>query len=175
MGLVLALGPVLIVALLLLWRSTHPLVATLTAVAAAVLLRHYWPVLEKNFSVVYLLQEGGFYGLMAASFGHSLFGNRASLCTRLADKVHGPLTPQEVLYTRQVTAAWALFFMLITAATAGFYICAPLRVWSLFANFCVVPLIGLMFVAEYLVRRRVLQVRRRGILDAVRVYFASSP
>ena len=32
-----------------------------------------------------------------------------------------------------------------------------------------------MFVAEYAVRRRVLpQVQRRGILAAVRVYFASS-
>jgi uncharacterized membrane protein len=176
MGVVLALGPVLILALLLLWRWTQPSVALMAAVATAVLLRHYWLVLEKNFPVVYLLQEGGFYSLMAASFGHSLFGNRAALCTRLADKAHGPLTLQEVLYTRQVTAAWALFFVLITAATVALFICVPLRVWSLFANFCVVPLIGLMFVAEYLVRRRVLpQVRRRGILDAVRVYFASSP
>ena len=52
----------------------------------------------------------------------------------------------------------------------------PLRIWSLFANFCVLPVIGLMFVAEYAVRRRVLpQVPRRGILAAVRVYFAKHP
>jgi uncharacterized membrane protein len=139
-------------------------------------LRHYWPVLEKNFSVVYLLQEGGFYGLMAASFGVSLLGRREALCTQLADKVHGPLTPQEVRYTRRVTAAWALFFILITAATVGLFFFAPLRIWSLFANFCVLPLIGLMFVAEYAVRRRALpQVPRRGILAAVRVYFAKHP
>ena len=36
-------------------------------------------------------------------------------------------------------------------------------------------LIGLMFAGEYAIRRRVLpQVPRRGILAAVRVYFASS-
>jgi len=176
LGVGLALGPVLGVGLLLLWRWTHLWVALLAAAAAAVLLRHYWPVLEKNFSVVYLLQEGGFYSLMAASFGVSLLGRRAALCTQLADKVHGPLTPQEVRYTRRVTAAWASFFILITGATFGLFLFAPLRIWSLFANFCVLPLIGLMFVAEYAVRRRALpQVPRRGILAAVRVYFANSP
>ena len=176
LGVGLALGPVLAFGLLLLWRSTHLWVALLGAAAAALVLRHYWPVLEKNFSVVYLLQEGVFYGLMAASFGLSLLGRRVSLCTQLADKVHGPLTPQEVRYTRRVTAAWASFFALITGATVGLFLFAPLRIWSLFANFCVLPLIGLMFAAEYAVRRRVLpQVPRRGILAAVRVYFANSP
>jgi len=91
------------------------------------------------------------------------------------DRLHGPLTPQETLYTRRVTAAWALFFILITAATVGLFLFAPLYLWSLFANFGVLPLIGLMFVGEYAVRRRVLpQAPRRGILAAVRVYFASS-
>jgi uncharacterized membrane protein len=176
LGVGLALGPVLAVGLALIWRWTHLWAALLAAAGAAVLLRHYWPVLEKNFAVVYLLQEGGFYTLMAASFGQSLLGGRVALCTQLADKVHGPLTPQELRYTRQVTAAWALFFILIVLATAGLFLFAPLRIWSLFANFCVLPLIGLMFVAEYAVRRRVLpQTPRRGILAAVRVYFAGSP
>jgi uncharacterized membrane protein len=177
LGVSLALGPVLLVGLLLVWRWSHRLTAVLLAAAAAgILLRHYWPVLENNFSVVYLLQEGGFYSLLAASFGRSLLGDRVALCTQLADQIHGPLTEQEVLYTRRVTAAWALFFVSITAVTLSLFIYAPLRIWSLFANFCVVPLIGLMFVAEYAIRRRVLpQVQRRGILAAVRVYFASSP
>jgi uncharacterized membrane protein len=177
LGVSLALGPVLVVGLLLVWRWTHHLlVALLAAVGTAMLLRHYWPVLEKNFSLVYLLQEGGFYSLLAASFGRSLVGDRVALCTQLADQIHGPLTPQEVRYTRRVTAAWALFFVSITAATLCLFLFAPLRTWSLFANFCVVPLIGLMFVAEYAIRRRVLpNVQRRGILAAVRVYFTSSP
>jgi uncharacterized membrane protein len=175
LGVGLALGPVLTVALLLIWRWTHLWVALLTAAAAALLLRHYWPVFEKNFPVVYLLQEGGFYGLLAASFGRSLFGDRVALCTQIADKVHGPLTEQELIYTRRVTAGWALFFVAITAATLGLFMFAPLRIWSAFANFCVMPLIGLMFLAEYMVRRLVLpQAPRRGVLAAVRVYFASS-
>jgi uncharacterized membrane protein len=177
LGVSLALGPVLVVGLLLVWRWTHHLwVALLAAAATATLLRHYWPVLEKNFSLVYLLQEGGFYSLLAASFGRSLVGDRVALCTQLADQIRGPLTAQEVRYTRRVTAAWALFFVSITAATLSLFLYAPLRTWSLFANFCVVPLIGLMFVAEYAVRRRALpHVQRRGILAGVRAYFTSSP
>jgi uncharacterized membrane protein len=152
LGVVLALGPLLAVGLLL-----------------------YWPVLEKDFPVVFLLQEGGFYSLMAASFGLSLFGHRTALCTQLADKLHGPLNAQEVRYTRRVTAAWALFFLSIAAATLAFFLAAPLRIWSLFANFCVLPLVGLMFAAEYAIRLRVLpQVHRPGMLAAVRVYFADS-
>jgi uncharacterized membrane protein len=176
LGVGLALGPVLTVGLLLIWRWTHLLVALLAAAAAAVLLRHYWPVLEKNFPVVYLLQEGGFYSLMALSFGLSLRKGRVSLCTQLADKVHGPLNSQELIYTRRVTAAWALFFLSIAAVTLCLFVLAPLRVWSFFANFCVVPLMVLMFVVEYAIRRRVLpHVSRRGMLAAIRVYFASSP
>ncbi len=176
LGVCLALAPVLAVAFLLIWRSPHRWTAVPAAAAAAALLHHYWRALEGSFSVVYLLQEGGFYSLMALSFGRSLLGQRVALCTQLADRLHGPLNPQEVLYTRRVTAAWALFFALIVAATAALFIFAPLRIWSLFANFCVPPLIGFMFVAEYALRRRVLpQVSRPGIFAAIRVYFASSP
>jgi uncharacterized membrane protein len=176
LGVGLAVAPVLTVGLLLLWRWTHWAVALLAAAAAAVLLRQYWAALERSFAWVYLIQEGGFYSLMAASFGQSLLGGRVALCTQLADKIHGPLSPQEVIYTRRVTAAWALFFVLVCVVTVGLFLFAPLRIWSMYANFCVLPLIGLMFVAEYAVRKHALpQVRRRGILAAVRVYFASSP
>jgi uncharacterized membrane protein len=174
LGVGLALGPVLAIGLALIWRWTHVLVAILAAAAAAVLLRHYWPLLERNFPLVYLLQEAGFYSLMAASFGLSLRRHETALCTRLADKVHGPLSAQEIRYTRQVTAAWTIFFVAITLVTIALFATAPLRVWSLFANFFAVPLMVLMFAAEYAVRRRVLpQVQGAGVLAAVRVYFAS--
>lgn len=174
LGVALALGPLLAVGLALLWRWAHLLAALLAAAAAAGLLRLYWPLLERNFSLVYLLQEAGFYSLMAASFGLSLRRHEVALCTRLADKVHGPLSAREVRYTRQVTAAWTIFFLLMTLATIALFALAPLRVWSLFANFFAVPLMVLMFAAEYAVRRRVLpQVQGGGLLAAVRVYFAS--
>ncbi len=176
LGVALALAPMLTLGLILLWRCGRLWAVLPAAAAAAALLQHYWPVLRANFPVLYLLQEGGFYSIMAASFGQSLFGRRIALCTQIADKLHGPLNAEELLYTRRVTAAWALFFIMITAANVALCLLAPLRIWSLFANFCVVALIGLMFVAEYAVRRLVLpQVPRQRLLAAVKVYFASSP
>jgi len=170
----LALGPVLSVGFLLIWRRGR-LLAALLATPSALLLMHYWPLLESNFSLLYLLQECTVYALLTLSFGHSLRRGSVALCTQLADKLHGPLTPDEVRYTRRVTAAWALFFALIATATCTLFYFAPLHTWSMFANFCVLPLIGLMFAAEYAVRRRVLpQEQPRGILAAVRGYFASS-
>ena len=94
--------------------------------------------------------------LLVASFAGSLRPGATALCTELADKLHGPLTPREVHYSRRVTAAWALFFAAIVAITVVLFAAAPLRVWSLFANFCILPLVALMFTAEYAVRCRVL-------------------
>lgn len=175
LGVVLALGPVLTVGLVLIWRSTALWITLLSAAALALLLRALWPFLVGHFPLVYLAQEAGFYGLMAASFTQSLLQGRTALCTQLADKLHGPLTPQELVYTRRVTAAWAIFFALVAAATLILFAFAPLRTWSLFANFCVPALMGLMFAGEYVVRHRVLpQAPRRGIMAALRVYFAGS-
>ena len=172
----LALAPMLTLGLVLLWRSSGVLAALLAAAATAYLLRTFWPLFAQNFSTVYLVQQAGFYSIMAFTFGRSLRKGRVPLCTELADRVHGPLSAPELRYTRNVTVAWALFFLLNLAATFLLYRFAPLRIWSLFVNFCSLPLILLMFVAEYLVRRRVLpQVQRSGLIATLRVYFADSP
>jgi uncharacterized membrane protein len=169
----LALAPMLTLGLLLAWRWRGVLAALLAAIGAGILCRQLWPLFTQNFPLVYLIQQLGFYGLMAATFGFSLLPGRVPLCTQLADKVHGPLGPAELRYTRQVTAAWAWFFIGNIAVTLLLYAFAPLKVWSLFVNFCALPLIGLMFAAEYAIRRRVLkQVHTGGLMATLRVYFA---
>jgi len=173
---VLALAPMLTLGLALLWRWSGALIALLAAAATAYLLRTFWPLFAQNFSIVYLIQQAGFYSIMAYTFGRSLLNTRVPLCTELADRVHGPLSALELRYTRSVTIAWVVFFLLNLAATFLLYRFAPLRIWSLFVNFCSLPLILLMFVAEYLVRRQVLpQVQRSGLIATLRVYFADSP
>jgi uncharacterized membrane protein len=52
---------------------------------------------------------------------------------------------------------------------------SPLRVWSAFSYFATFPLVVLMFVGEYVVRRRVLPpLHRSGLWDSVLVYLDSS-
>jgi uncharacterized membrane protein len=173
---VLALAPMLTLGLVLLWRWSGALMALLAAAAAAYLLRAFWPLFAQNFSIVYLLQQAGFYSIMAFTFGRSLRKGSIPLCTQIADKVHGPLSALELRYTRQVTVAWVIFFLGNVAANFLLFEFAPLSVWSVFVNFCSLPLILLMFAAEYAVRRRVLpQVQSSGLIATLRVYFADSP
>jgi uncharacterized membrane protein len=174
LGAALVLAPLTVVALVLAWRAASPLVAALLIAGVVGLVYGLWPLWTHNYALFSLLQDSGVYCLLGLTFSRSLRPNRVALCTRLADKVHGPLSPLEQRYTRRVTAAWAVFFFSIAALMILFYLLAPLRIWSLFMNFCVSPLVGVMFVAEYLVRRRVLPKNpRAGLLATVRVYFAT--
>ena len=173
---VLALAPMLTLGLVLLWRWSGALMALLAAAATAYLLRAFWQLFAQNFSIVYLLQQAGFYSIMAFTFGRSLRKGSVPLCTQIADKVHGPLSALELRYTRQVTVAWVIFFLGNVAANFLLFEFAPLSVWSVYVNFCSLPLILLMFAAEYAVRRRVLpQVQSSGLIATLRVYFADSP
>jgi uncharacterized membrane protein len=174
LGAALALAPLVLLLLTVLREAVPAGLVLLAAALGALLLYDNWPILEKNFSVVYLLQECTMYGLLAAGFGRSLGAGETALCTRLADKLHGPLNAQEILYTRRVTLAWTIFFILMGVAVVILYVAAPRVVWSAFVNFLATPLIVTMFAAEYIVRRRVLpHTERRGIWATMRVFFAS--
>ena len=163
LGAAVAIAPPLMIGGLLLRRWARPLIAPALA-ALALLLFTYWHLLESKFYWVCLLQDCALYGLLSLSFGGSLRPGATALCTALADKVHGPLTPREVHYSRRVTAAWGLFFAAIVAITV-----------VLFTNFCILPLVALMFIAEYAVRRRVLPPAERGrIVATVRTFLSGS-
>ena len=174
LGAALALAPVLAIGLVLIWRWSGALPGLLAAAAAAFLVHHYWPLFTRNFSIVYLIQQCGFYAIMAFGFGRSLLEGRVPLCTQLADKIHGPLSAAELRYTRKVTIAWVVFFLLNMAVTGLLFAFAPLHIWSFFANFLSLPLILLMFGAEYVVRRRALpQVQTSSLIATLRMYFAN--
>jgi uncharacterized membrane protein len=175
LGAALALAPITVVATILAWRTAPPAVAALLFACLAGSIVGLWPVLRQNYPLINLVQDSSVYGLLGFTFGRSLMPGRVALCTQLADKEHGPLSAQEVRYTRQVTAAWTVFFFVITAVSILLFVSAPLRIWSLFINFCVLPLVGAMFIAEYQIRRRILPgTKRTGLLASLRVYLAAS-
>jgi uncharacterized membrane protein len=168
----LALAPILILGAVLVSRAFGLIACILALGVGLYLLRDYWPLFKQNFAWLYFTQQFGFYGLMAFSFGITLMGPRVPLCTLLADRVHGPLSPAELRYTRQVTAAWTLFFILNMMATLLLFEFASLKTWSFFVNFLSFPLVALMFACEYAVRRRLLpQVQGSGLIATLKVYF----
>ena len=166
----LAIAPMLILGGLMVWRWNGAILAVLLGAVVLLALHHYWSLLIDEFSIVYLIQQAGFHVLMAWTFGRTLLKGRMPLCTEFADKIHGPLTPLELTYSRSVTVAWTLFFVANLAVTFVLFSFAPLRIWSFFVNFVSLPLVLLMFVVEFAVRRRVLP-QVHGLLATMRIYF----
>jgi uncharacterized membrane protein len=175
LGALLAIAPPFALGVGLAWRSALRLPLLALALLVALLIVTQWRLMEHNFPLLYLLEEVSVYGLLGMTFARTLVHGRVPLCTHWANLVHGPLPASVARYTRNTTAAWAVFFAVITAVSLALYLWAPLPIWSAFSNFATLPLVFLMFIGEYLVRRRVLPpLHRTGLLASVRVYLDSS-
>lgn len=107
---------------------------------------------DAGLSVIYGAPHAAAYLFLLWLFGRTLAPGREPLITRVARAVHGELAPRIESYTRNVTIAWCLFFGGQVAASAALYALAPLEAWSLFVNVLNLPLLVLMFAAEYLYR-----------------------
>ena len=171
LGAAVAIAPVLLIGFLLAWHSPHRLIMMGVLVLSCVALGAAWPVLENHFEVVYWLQNMGMQLVLLMTFGRTLIAGRQPLCTRFAEALYGPVTPQHEIYTRQVTVAWMVFFAAMALVSTLLFFFAPLAIWSIFSNFLTLPLVALMFIAEYRVRKAVLSdMPNMHILDAVRAF-----
>lgn len=168
---VLAFVPITLILLDVLWYSSGKKIA-LAVAALIVLCGWLWlPQLTTQISVIYLLQHITANVLLGFWFGRSLWRNRQPVCTQFATVLHPRMTPLLVQYTTRVTQAWTLFFFVMAAASIALYLFAPIQIWSVFANSLTLPLLVLMFGAEYLVRRRILPPEDQlGPMSAFRAY-----
>jgi uncharacterized membrane protein len=131
--------------------------------------------LARHFGWGLYLENLSFNLALAWMFGRTLTLGREPLCTRLATMVHGPLAAPVARYTRQVTLAWVLFFAGIAAVSTLLFTTTSIVVWSTFANYVSLPLVAVMFMAEYACRRFALPGMRRSTpLDAIRAYWRST-
>lgn len=125
----------------------------------------HWLALLAVAGLLWVLTRlgGGMYALFVppvvtpavvlAVFAGSLRAGRVPLATRLAQVGRDALEPEVLVYTRRVTALWALILAAIAVGNAALAVFAPLPVWSLFSNFVNYLLVGLVFVLEYVYRR----------------------
>ena len=166
-----AIAPVVLIAVMLAWRSPRRSIMLGVLLLFCVALWAGWPALEHYTGLVYWLQHLGLQLILFMTFARTLIAGRQPLCTRFAEAVHAPLTPQHEIYTRQVTVAWSLFFAAMAVVSTTLFFLTPLATWSVFANLLTLPLVALMFIVEYAVRRQVLpDLRHTRILDAVRAF-----
>ncbi|MRS98445.1 hypothetical protein GJQ57_07200 [Ralstonia pickettii] len=171
LGLAMALVPPLAIALVAAMRSRHRarLLPLWLLVCGALWMAR--APLAAHFDWGLYLEHASFNMMMAYVFGRTLVAGREPLCTRFARMVHGTLTPGIARYARRITLVWTLFFLATTAVSTLLFATASTVAWSTFANYLSLPLVGVMFVAEYLCRRIVLRGEPHSTLfDAVRAY-----
>lgn len=114
--------------------------------------------------LIYALARHGGYEYAAAAYGvphaainlfllwffaRTLRPGTEALITRLAHRVHGELPPVMVTYTRRLTLAWCIFFAAQVVVSALLFAFVSVDAWSFFINVLNVPLVAVMFVAEY--------------------------
>jgi len=91
---------------------------------------------------------------LCALFARTLRRGEEPLVSRFARLSRGGrLAPDLVRYTRNLTRAWASFFLLMAVVSATLAVTAPLATWSLFSNLVNYLLVVVFFVVEYLYRR----------------------
>jgi len=167
-GALLSLAPYMGVALLMAWKSRRRAAALGLWALATLALALNWSLLRDNFEWIYLGQHAGAFTLLAIGFGRTLADGEMPMISRFAARIHGTLRPPLARYTRGATLAWTLFFAAMVAVSLLLFFAAPIQWWSVFANLLTPLLIGLMFLAEYLVRRRLPREFRTGLVESIR-------
>lgn len=170
-----AIVPLIALAVVLAWRSPQRPLMLLLCLAGCVVLYATSAWLVQHYNWVFLLQHAGIQALLGVAFARTLRAGQVPMVSRFAAMIHGPLTPALARYTRQVTWAWSLYFAFMTGLSLLLFWLAPIEVWSAFANLLNLPLLGLMFSAEYVARLFVLEPSdRAGPLEAIRAYRRAS-
>lgn len=176
--LMLAVGvtPLTVMAGLAAWHSKMRSLALLALAVLALLVALYLDKLRDHVNWLYFMQHVGTMSLLAITFGATLGrSDEDALCSRVTRLLlPSPADPVYMRYTWKVTLVWTAYFILSAVLSVGLFFFGPLTVWSLFANLLTPVTVGLMFVAEYLVRVRVLPDREHysiaQIVQAYRTY-----
>lgn len=163
--------PLMAAALAVAWRSAARawwLLAWAVVAGALWLLRDR---LGAGTQWVLLAQHVGINAALCLGFGRTLAQDSVPLIARLARMVHGELSPRLVRYTRGATLAWTLFFAATAVLSILLFALAPWAVWSGFVNLLSLPLLGAMFVGEYLARVWLIpRDERSGFFEAFSAY-----
>ncbi|HKW85072.1 MAG TPA: hypothetical protein VJN68_15085, partial [Burkholderiaceae bacterium] len=161
------LAPMLAVAAFGAWAARQH-VRSLLAVAgiAALCLQALLGVLVPA-PLLYLGQHVGINLGLACWFGSGLREGHVALITRMAALVHRHMPPAMVAYTRNVTRAWLVYFIAMSAGSLLVFALEPFETWAWFANFATPVALAAMFGGERLVRYRLHpDFERSSVADA---------
>ncbi|GIZ52546.1 hypothetical protein [Noviherbaspirillum aridicola] len=172
LGTLVALAPLIFLSVSMAWHAERRGVALTLLGAGFAALGVGWDHVTRLYSTIYWIEHAGTELLLCLGFARTLGPGREPMVTGFARMMHGELSPELAAYTRSVTRAWVWFFGAMATLSTALFLAAPLVVWSAFANFFTAPLIALMFVVEYIVRRRLHpRMRHAHIMDGVKAFW----
>jgi uncharacterized membrane protein len=141
-----------IVGALLFWRVPYRHKWLAAGVLCLMLALFCWRAAEPSLVAASAVPHTVVYLGLLAVFGTSLLPGRDALVTALARHMHGPISDDMAAYTRKLTWLWCGFFAAQLSGSLLLLLFAPLATWSFFVNVLNLPLLVLMFVAEYALR-----------------------
>jgi uncharacterized membrane protein len=156
MSVAVALAPLLLGAVALSWRSRWRWPVALLVLALATAVGRNLNELSRHVSLLWFLQHAGGHALLAVVFGRTLLPGAVPLATRIARAVLPSMPPEVVSYSRGVTVAWTIYFVAMTAVSTALYFGASTATWSTFATLVSGPLVAVMFVLEFALRKRLM-------------------
>jgi uncharacterized membrane protein len=172
LGAALALAPLLLLSAAMAFKAESRTtgIILLLAISGTALIK--WPVIEQHAGIIFWLQDISLMLVLFVTFGRTLIKGRKPLCVGFAEAMNGGKLPlSHWRYAYWVTVAWVAFFGLMAVISTALFFGASMASWSVFVNFLTLPLVALMFVIEYLVRRAVLpDAPSAHILAAVKAY-----
>ncbi len=142
--------------------ATAGVIALCTQAAVGVLIPAPW---------LYLGQHVAINLMLGCWFGSTLRPGSEALITVMAARVHQRVPPSLVVYTRNLTRVWTIYFFVIAAASTLLFFTLPFDRWAEFSNLvCPLTIAGL-FVGERLLRYRLHpEFERATIADQIRAY-----
>lgn len=175
LGALLALAPLLLITLTFALRVTSKALGVGLILLFLIASWLALPLIKQHTASIFWLQDICLMLILLVTFARTLSSGRKAICVHFAELINGgALSIAHERYAYNVTIAWVIFFATMTLASSLLFFFAPLANWSFFVNFLTLPLVALMFIVEFLVRRQVLSdLPESNVLDAVRAYLNS--
>jgi uncharacterized membrane protein len=171
-GALVAISPILLTCIVLTLQSKQRVYLLGLLILVSPLFWLAWKFLVAHYDWIFWLAHESLQCVLLMTFARTLVRNQQPLCSQFAKVVHGSLTPELADYTRKVTIAWTLFFVSVILISSYLFFAGTMQAWSTFANLFYLPLVALMFIAEYIVRKHALpELERTNIMDAVHAFF----
>lgn len=174
-GVLIAMSPVVFACFVLAYKAKRRSLMLVLILISTPLWWLVFTYFKQHYDWLYWLVHESLQLILFITFARTLKSGQVPLCTQFAKMVHSSLSPEQISYTRKITIAWALFFASVSIISSWLFFFYPINIWSIFSNFVYLPLVGLMFIAEYSVRILVLPEKdRASIMDAIHAFMNKS-